>query len=212
MWNLTEACAVDSFASTAKKGFLLLLKYEQSELLLVWQDGSTALLAAISLQPLWASWSLHYAEYSRAKGFSGGSRRTASFGMQHHVDKACWTQVPPSEGIGNSFCSRRQLQTDTEDSELCYKLHTSAFCLCVNLKGVEMVRRVCETWCIHHSGPSFFFLSVLYIYVKVLLYLLLTLCIWIVGAYSHHPNLAEKENLQGSRLQNFLPNGILETR
>lgn len=157
MWNLTEACAVDSFASTAKKGFLLLLKYEQSELLLVWQDGSTALLAAISLQPLWASWSLHNAEYSRAKGFSGGSRRTASFGMQHDVDKACWTQVPPSEGIGNSFCSRRQLQTDTQDSELCYKLHTSAFCLCVNLKGVEMVRRVCETWCIHHSGPSFFF-------------------------------------------------------
>lgn len=50
---------------------------------------------------------------------------------------------------------------DYKGNELCYI--TYVFCLCVNLKGLEVVRKVWEAWWIHHGSsrtqvlPFFYF-------------------------------------------------------
>lgn len=85
-WGL---CRRLLLASTANEGFLLLLKYEQAELLLVRQDGSRALLAAIIPQPLGAPWLLHYAEYSWAKAF-----REAAAGPRSLACSIVWMRRP----------------------------------------------------------------------------------------------------------------------
>lgn len=62
---------------------------------------------------------------------------------------------------GGSYGNRyRRFQTSLNYIHL-----HSAFCiLCVNLKDLDMVRKIWETWCIHHPGPSFFFFLISTLY------------------------------------------------